>query len=95
MDDAAVKNRLILIDGSSLAYRAYFALPEGIATREQVDALMMDCFRWPRGPFGMATSSPCAMTVSQSGSSSRSMPFRPMPLVGRSWATKRDCRTNS
>jgi DNA polymerase-1 len=34
MDDAAVKNRLILIDGSSLAYRAYFALPEGIATRE-------------------------------------------------------------
>ncbi len=34
MDDAAVKGRLILIDGSSLAYRAYFALPEGIATRE-------------------------------------------------------------
>ena len=34
MDDAAVKDRLILIDGSSLAYRAYFALPEGIATRE-------------------------------------------------------------
>jgi DNA polymerase I len=34
MDDAAVKNRLILIDGSSLAYRAYFALPEGIATRD-------------------------------------------------------------
>ena len=34
MDDAAVKGRLILIDGSSLAYRAYFALPEAIATRE-------------------------------------------------------------
>jgi len=34
MNDAAVKDRLILIDGSSLAYRAYFALPEGIATRE-------------------------------------------------------------
>jgi DNA polymerase-1 len=34
VDDAAVKGRLILIDGSSLAYRAYFALPEGIATRE-------------------------------------------------------------
>ena len=34
MDDAAVKHRLILIDGSSLAYRAYFALPEGIATRD-------------------------------------------------------------
>jgi DNA polymerase-1 len=34
MDDSAVKGRLILIDGSSLAYRAYFALPESIATRE-------------------------------------------------------------
>ncbi len=34
MDDAAVKHRLILIDGSSLAYRAYFALPESIATRD-------------------------------------------------------------
>ncbi|MGD0996984.1 MAG: 5'-3' exonuclease H3TH domain-containing protein [Thermoleophilia bacterium] len=34
MNDAAVKGRLILIDGSSLAYRAYFALPEAIATRE-------------------------------------------------------------
>ena len=21
--------------------------------REQVDQLMMDCFRWPSGPFGM------------------------------------------
>ncbi|MCB0996319.1 MAG: 3-hydroxyacyl-CoA dehydrogenase family protein [Acidimicrobiales bacterium] len=28
---------------------------EGIATREQVDQLMMDCFRWPSGPFGMVT----------------------------------------
>lgn len=26
---------------------------EGIATPEEVDALMMDCFRWPTGPFGM------------------------------------------
>jgi DNA polymerase-1 len=34
MDDAAVKHRLILIDGSSLAYRAYFALPESIATHD-------------------------------------------------------------
>jgi len=34
MNDAAVTDRLILIDGSSLAYRAYFALPETIATRE-------------------------------------------------------------
>src|SRR5262249_50727648 len=28
-------------------------IDEGIATREQVDALMVDCFRWPVGPFGM------------------------------------------
>ncbi len=34
MHDAAVRDRLILIDGSSLAYRAYFALPESIATRD-------------------------------------------------------------
>ena len=34
MTDADVKRRLILVDGSSLAYRAYFALPETIATRE-------------------------------------------------------------
>ncbi|MDQ1433004.1 MAG: hypothetical protein QOF40_3606, partial [Actinomycetota bacterium] len=28
-------------------------IEEGIATREQVDMLMVDCFRWPVGPFGM------------------------------------------
>jgi len=27
---------------------------EGIATREQVDDLMVDCFNWPVGPFGMS-----------------------------------------
>ncbi len=27
---------------------------EGIASREEIDALMIDCFRWPSGPFGMA-----------------------------------------
>jgi 3-hydroxybutyryl-CoA dehydrogenase/3-hydroxyacyl-CoA dehydrogenase len=26
---------------------------EGVATAEEVDQLMMDCFRWPSGPFGM------------------------------------------
>jgi 3-hydroxybutyryl-CoA dehydrogenase len=26
---------------------------EGIASAEDVDQLMMDCFRWPTGPFGM------------------------------------------
>jgi 3-hydroxybutyryl-CoA dehydrogenase len=28
---------------------------EGIADRAEVDQLMMDCFRWPSGPFGMVT----------------------------------------
>jgi len=28
---------------------------EGIASAEDVDRLMVDCFRWPTGPFGMAT----------------------------------------
>jgi 3-hydroxybutyryl-CoA dehydrogenase/3-hydroxyacyl-CoA dehydrogenase len=26
---------------------------EGVASAEEVDQLMMDCFRWPTGPFGM------------------------------------------
>jgi 3-hydroxybutyryl-CoA dehydrogenase len=44
-----------------VANRVYFAMvreaqrvvDEGIASREDVDQLMMDCFRWPAGPFGM------------------------------------------
>ena len=44
-----------------VANRVYFAMvreaqrvvDEGIATRSDVDQLMMDCFRWPSGPFGM------------------------------------------
>jgi 3-hydroxybutyryl-CoA dehydrogenase/3-hydroxyacyl-CoA dehydrogenase len=44
-----------------VANRVYFAMireanrvvDEGVATREQVDQLMTDCFRWPAGPFGM------------------------------------------
>jgi 3-hydroxybutyryl-CoA dehydrogenase len=46
-----------------VANRVYFAMvaeaqkvvDEGIATAEEVDQLMVDCFRWPAGPFGMAT----------------------------------------
>ena len=41
--------------------RVYFAMiqeasriiKEGVATREQIDQIMIDCFRWPSGPFGM------------------------------------------
>ena len=44
-----------------VANRVYFAMireahrvvEEGVATRDQVDQLMIDCFRWPVGPFGM------------------------------------------
>jgi 3-hydroxyacyl-CoA dehydrogenase len=44
-----------------VANRVYFAMireadrvvAEGIATRDQVDQLMTDCFRWPAGPYGM------------------------------------------
>ena len=44
-----------------VANRVYFAMiaeaqkvvNEGIATADEVDQLMMDCFRWPSGPFGM------------------------------------------
>ena len=41
--------------------RVYFAMiaeaqrvvAEGVATADEVDQLMVDCFRWPSGPFGM------------------------------------------
>jgi len=41
--------------------RVYFAMiteaqrvvAEGVATADEVDRLMVDCFRWPAGPFGM------------------------------------------
>jgi 3-hydroxybutyryl-CoA dehydrogenase len=44
-----------------VANRVHFAMvreaqrvvDEGIATRDEVDQLMMDCYRWPSGPFGM------------------------------------------
>ena len=44
-----------------VANRIYFSMlreasrvvSEGVATREQVDQLMVDCFRWPAGPYGM------------------------------------------
>lgn len=28
-------------------------LEEGVATKEQIDSLMTDCFNWPVGPYGM------------------------------------------
>jgi 3-hydroxyacyl-CoA dehydrogenase len=39
---------------AAMAREARNVVDEGIATREQVDQLMIDCFRWPSGPFGMA-----------------------------------------
>ncbi len=61
----AGKNPVIVKDSARewgyVANRVYFAMvaeaakvvQEGIADREQVDQLMVDCFRWPTGPFGM------------------------------------------
>ena len=63
---ACGKNPVVISDSPDgtwgfVANRVYMAMikeanaciDEGIATREQVDALMVDCFRWPVGPFGM------------------------------------------
>ena len=36
-----------------MVHEAQRVVDEGIATRAEVDQLMMDCFRWPSGPFGM------------------------------------------
>ncbi|HEX2849086.1 MAG TPA: 3-hydroxyacyl-CoA dehydrogenase family protein [Acidimicrobiales bacterium] len=38
---------------SAMSREARRVVEEGIATREEVDQLMVDCFRWPTGPFGM------------------------------------------
>jgi 3-hydroxybutyryl-CoA dehydrogenase len=63
---ACSKHPVVITDAPSgawgfVANRVYMAMiaeanrcvDEGIATREQVDMLMVDCFRWPVGPFGM------------------------------------------
>lgn len=59
------KNPIVVRDSPTnwgfVANRVYFAMireanrvvDEGIATRDEVDQLMTDCFRWPAGPFGM------------------------------------------
>jgi len=38
---------------SAMIREAQRVIDEGIADRGQVDQLMVDCFRWPAGPFGM------------------------------------------
>lgn len=62
---AAGKNPVVVKDQPRswgyVANRVYAAMgrearqvvSEGVATAEEVDQLMMDCFRWPSGPFGM------------------------------------------
>lgn len=61
----AGKNPVVVKDAPQswgyVANRVYFAMvreaarvvQEGVATREEVDQLMVDCYRWPTGPFGM------------------------------------------
>jgi 3-hydroxyacyl-CoA dehydrogenase len=62
---ACDKNPIVVKDNPMawgfVANRVYFAMireaqrvvDEGVATRDDVDQLMTDCFRWPAGPFGM------------------------------------------
>ena len=62
---AAGKNPIVVNDTDQawgyVANRVYFAMvreanrvvAEGIAERNEVDQLMVDCFRWPSGPYGM------------------------------------------
>jgi len=66
MAAACGKHPVVIDDTTSawgfVANRVYAAMiqeanrvvDEGIATREQVDDLMVDCFNWPVGPFGMS-----------------------------------------
>jgi 3-hydroxybutyryl-CoA dehydrogenase len=62
---ACGKNPVVVKDAPTawgfVANRVYFAMiaeaqrvvAAGIATNDEVDQLMMDCFNWPAGPFGM------------------------------------------
>jgi 3-hydroxyacyl-CoA dehydrogenase len=38
---------------AAMLVEAQRVVQEGVASAEEVDQLMMDCFRWPTGPFGM------------------------------------------
>jgi 3-hydroxybutyryl-CoA dehydrogenase len=38
---------------AAMIVEARRVVQEGVASAEEVDQLMMDCFRWPAGPFGM------------------------------------------
>ena len=65
MAEGAGKNPVVVGDTDTrwgyVTNRVYFAMireamavvDEGIAERDQVDQLMVDCFRWPAGPFDM------------------------------------------
>jgi 3-hydroxybutyryl-CoA dehydrogenase len=62
---ACGKNPIVIRDAPMswgfVTNRVYFAMiaeaqrvvSEGVATADEVDQLMVDCFRWPAGPFGM------------------------------------------
>ena len=64
---AAGKNPIVVNDSATswgyITNRVYGAMmreanaavAEGVATRAEVDQLMIDCFRWPSGPFGMVS----------------------------------------
>ncbi len=67
MATAAGKNPIVIQDtATSWGYvtnRVYGAMireanavvAEGVASRAEVDQLMVDCFRWPSGPYGMVS----------------------------------------
>jgi 3-hydroxybutyryl-CoA dehydrogenase len=38
---------------AAMLVEAQRVVQQGVASAEEVDQLMMDCFRWPSGPFGM------------------------------------------
>jgi 3-hydroxybutyryl-CoA dehydrogenase len=38
---------------AAMLVEAQRVVQQGVASAEEVDQLMMDCFRWPTGPFGM------------------------------------------
>lgn len=69
----------------AMVREAHRVVSEGIATRDQVDALMRDCYRWPSGPFEMMTRTSTGWGGEpELGEAAKLMAAMGMPLTERS-----------
>ena len=85
-----VANRLY----AAMHREAAKVLEEGVATKEQIDVLMTDCFNWPVGPYGMVqgASSGWGRAAAVEGSAARE---RSAPRGRRAVGGERRARASS